>query len=364
MGIATDDLLLPNDAMLMHIGPQKTGSTALQAATRAQRSALRRHGVAAFGLSRAERLALWSALMHPDSSDPRHREGLALWATVVDQAAREPGRTFLSHESLGKADKDGARRMVATLGGSRVHVLAVARRLDRLLPSQWQQRVKSGATTLSYEDWLEVVLGDQSDDPVWKNIWVPHHLEGLVDRWTGAAAPDRFTLVVADESDRRLLSRVVEQMLDLPEGLLQPEESHRANASLSYDRLELLRVLSRLVDETWPGGDPTGTSAWTKACRRAVRQAETVAGERRVPALPPWALERVTNMSRQRADLVRSLDVRVVGDPDNLLVPEETDPQPPTRADMVPTELAARVLELAIRFGVEQQAESPEHSSP
>ena len=345
MGTATDDLLLPDDAMLLHIGPQKTGSTALQAATRSQRTAMRRHGVTALGLSRPERLALFTALMHPDSGQPRHREDLAVWARVVEQAAHETGRTFLTHESLGKADGDGASRMVAALGGPRVHVLAVARRLDRLLPSQWQQRVKSGATTLSYEQWLEVVLGDHPDDPVWRNIWVPHDLERLVARWTEAAAPERFHLVVADESDRRMLSRVVEQLLGLPDGMLEPDESHRTNASLSYDRLELLRVFGQLVDKReWPDGDPERSAAWSRACRRAVKLAEAAPGERRVPSLPPWALERVTQMSQERAEFVRSLEVRVVGDADNLLVPDEAGSGTPTPADVVPTELAARVL--------------------
>lgn len=244
-------------------------------------------------------------------------------------------------------------------------MLAVARRLDRLLPSQWQQRVKSGATTLSYEQWLEVVLGDNPDDPVWRNIWVPHDLERLVARWTKAAASDRFLLVVADESDRRMLSRVVEQMLGLPDGTLRPDESHRTNASLSYDRLELLRVLGQLVDgREWPDGDPVRAAEWSKACRRAVKLVEAVPGERRVPSLPPWALERVTQMSRERADLVRSLEVRVVGDADNLLVPGDDGTETPTPAEVVPTELAARVLALTVSLGVQHDQERGRPTGP
>lgn len=359
MAKATPELLLPSDATLLHIGPQKTGSTALQAAARAQRSELRRHGVTAVGLSRRDRLALWTALMYPDSREPRHREDLARWAAVAESAVRATGRTFLTHESLGKADSDGARRMVTALGGARVHVLAVARRLDRLLPSQWQQRVKSGGTTLSYEDWLEVVLDDNPADPAWQNIWVPHDLERLVARWTAVTDSERFLLVVADESDRRLLSRVVEGLLGLPEGLLRPEESHRDNTSLSYDRLEILRSLGELGASAWPEGDATRSADWTKACRRAVKLAEAVPGERRVPSLPPWALDRVARLSRDRADLVRSLDSRVIGDPDDLLVPEDSVAGTPTPADVVPTELAARVLALAVArvAGQDQEVE-------
>ena len=40
MTAAPSDLLLPDDARLLHIGPQKTGSTALQAAIQENREAL------------------------------------------------------------------------------------------------------------------------------------------------------------------------------------------------------------------------------------------------------------------------------------------------------------------------------------
>ena len=351
MTAAPSDLLLPDDARLLHIGPQKTGSTALQAAIEEIRESLRGHGVTAVGTDRAERAALWAELMHPGSTDKRYREDFARWDAMVAEVANAPGRVVISNESIGKAEDDGARRMVDALGGERLHVVAVARRLDRLLPSQWQQRVKMNATTLSYEQWLDVVLGDHPDDPAWQNIWVPHDLERLVGRWTAAAAPERFTLLVADESDRLLLSRTVEQMLGLSEGMLRPREAHKDNASMSYGRLEVARMLNeRLRDLTI---DP----ALRSRVLRAVKRHDPWPNEPRVPDLPAWARQRVAELSDTRADLVRALGVRVVGDPDDLRVPPSADADEPDGPAMVPAALAANAIAVAVEAAAERERE-------
>ncbi|MFP5335920.1 MAG: hypothetical protein ACLGIV_11485 [Actinomycetes bacterium] len=344
------DLLLQADARLLHIGPQKTGSTALQAAIQEKRGVLADHGVTAVGTDRAERAALWAALMHPGSPDQRYREDFARWDAMLAEVANAPGRVVVSNESIGKAERDGARRMVDALGGDRLHVLAVARRLDRLLPSQWQQRVKMNATTLSYERWLELVLGDHPDDPAWQNIWVPHDLQALVARWTEAAAPERFTLLVADESDRQLLSRTVEQMLGLPDGMLAPQETHRLNESLSYGRLEVARMLNERLAEV------TIDPALRSRVLRTVKRYAPWPGEQRVPELPGWARERVAELSDARAGLVRSLGVRVVGDPDHLRVPPRVgDPAEEVGPALVPAELAAQAIAVAVEAAADRE---------
>ncbi len=345
------DLLLPEHARLLHIGPQKTGSTALQAASHENRDVLAQHGVTAIGTDRAERAALWAELMHPGSTEARYREDFARWDAMVAEVADATGRVVFSNESIGKAEDEGARRMADALGGERLHVLAVARRLDRLLPSQWQQRVKMNATTLSYEQWLGVVLGDHPDDPAWQNIWVPHDLERLVERWTAAAAPERFTLLVADESDRLLLSRTVEQMLGLPEGMLRPQEAHKDNTSMGYGRLEVARMLNERL------GDVTIDPALRSRVLRAVKRHEPWPNEPRVPDLPAWARERVSEMSDRRADLVRSMGVRVVGDPANLRVPPAEGGDEPDGRAMVPAELAANAIAVAVEAAADRERE-------
>ena len=106
------------------------------------------------------------------------------WKQLVREVADAGDqRVCVSNEDFGRATP---RRSAAGrgLGGDGVHVVAVARRLDRYLPSQWQERVKAGDRR-SYDDWLRVVLDTTDDEFAWdrKNVWFSHDIGDLVARW-------------------------------------------------------------------------------------------------------------------------------------------------------------------------------------
>jgi hypothetical protein len=357
--VTTSDLLLPEGTRLLHLGPPKTGTTGIQLALHRRREVLREHGVVYPGKGTRPREPIWAVLGHP-SPDNRPAPRIERWHALCREV-EEAGdlRVCISDESLGKAELDGAMAVVEGLGGPRAHIVAAARRLDTLLPSQWQQRVKMRAISLSWEDWLEIVLNDNPDHPVWRNIWVPHGIGGLVERWVKATGdPDRFTLVVADESDRTLLPRTFEQMLGLPEGLLIDAATDVRNPSLSYGRIEAIRKLNRAFDEhDWPD-DPS-----LRLRIRATDQLKTGTPwpeEQKIPPLPPWAAERVAELNAQRAELVRHLGVRVIGDPDNLLGSPPTGAAVAPGPIMVSAELAghavAEVIDEAVNRSRVQQA--------
>lgn len=348
----TESLLVPKGARVLHIGSPKTGSTALQAAMHSKREEMRRHGVLHVASDQRGREAVLAAMMNAEfgeQSDPRL---FKRWRTLVAEIeqAGDP-RVCLSNESLSRIDDAAAARMVAALGGDRAHIVTVARRLDKLLPSQWQEWVRVGTTSLTYEDWLRVVLEDNPENRHWRDFWLPHDLERLVDRWAGLTGRDRFTLVIADESDRRFLSRTFERLLGLPDGLLQPEETHRTNPSASMPRVETVRRLNAALEEQdWPA-DIKATLRSRVAKR--IRSAAPWPGEAPIPLMPAWAAAQVSELNKQREDLAGSLGVQVVGDPANLgrRVPavEEAD----AAAEMVSTELAVQSIVTAIGGAVE-----------
>ena len=67
----------------------------------------------------------------------------------------------MSDENYARAERSVAERIVRDHGGADVHVITSARRLDRLLPSYWQERVKMGHNG-SWETWLQAILGDEA----------------------------------------------------------------------------------------------------------------------------------------------------------------------------------------------------------
>ncbi|MDP3968862.1 MAG: hypothetical protein Q8Q02_11325 [Nocardioides sp.] len=152
-----EDLLLPPATRLLHIGPQKTGTTAIQGAMHRRREALREHGVVYPGRGSRPREGVWAALgLQVPFTRPNPR--IERWHALAEEVrSAATMRVCVSTEDFAKADLAGARTVVRDLGQDHPHVVAVAKRLDRLLPSQWQQRVKMRLSTLTWEEWLSRV---------------------------------------------------------------------------------------------------------------------------------------------------------------------------------------------------------------
>lgn len=256
------------------------------------------------------------------------------------RAAAEQGlRVCVSTEDFGSAGPPRIQRIVEDLGGERVHVVAVLRRLDRLLPSQWQERVKSH-DTITFDAWLRRVLGDDVEDREHKRFWASHDMVAMADRWVPFVG-DRFTLLAADESDPDVVPRAFEQLLGLPTGLLALPPA--SNASLSNNATELLRRINELfVHEGW--SDTTYNRMIQQGVVKQLGAAGRPAGEEPIPPLPGWAAARAAELSDQRAEALRERGVRVVGELARLQVPAPRDSSAPARAETVSVESGVRTL--------------------
>ena len=301
----------------MHIGPHKTGSTAIQVSLFSARDALLEHGVYYPRKARRRRNASEQlfAAVKAGKTGP-----LKQWDALVAEVRDAPGsRVCVSDEQFGKGSRAIVERIVADLGGDRTHIVAVARPFDSYLPSQYQERVKAGRPE-TYDEWLRIVFGDSKHFER-GNVWNAHDSQLLVDRWLEFVDPERFTLIIADESDRTQLPRVFEGMLGLPTGLLElvPDKS---NQSLVLAEVEMIRAVNRALRDQ---GVPTADfQSWLK---HAVRAASAYDGPRpgpRKPPLPQWALDLVTQRSDARIEAIKAMSVNVIGDPEWLRVNETT----------------------------------------
>lgn len=337
------DLLLPPAAVLLHIGPFKTGTTAIQGALQQAREQLPEHGVLYPGRTRRAARPGWAVLGRKQRGrDPVPIEEWEELAAEV-RAARDL-RVCVSTEDFGSASPQQVERIVADLGGDRVHVVAVARRLDKLLPSQWQERVKSH-DRIGYEDWLRAVLGTDETHFSYKNFWASHDLVRTFDRWAPTVGRDRFRLVVSEEGQHDLLPRVFERMLGLPEGLLQLAPYR--NQSLTMNGTELVRRLNEIFeDRGWP--DELYFPMLQRGLMQALIEAPAPEHEHPIPPLPAWAVERVAELTERRARLLAERDVHIVGDLDALRPVPGTDSAPQT-----PDRLAVDSAALAVTGAIE-----------
>ena len=309
---------LPPGACLLHVGPYKTGSSSIQAVLAARRDELARHGVAYPGTGARARRAGWAVI----GSTPRGRRTASIdeWHALVQEVHdASADRVCVSTEDFARVGHDVARRVVEDLGPERVQVLTVVRRLDRLLPSQWQQRAQSLKTD-SYDEYLHAVLDPDGpeDHPSRRAFWASHDVGKVLATWAAAAGQDRVIAVVGDESDRAALPRTFEQLLGLPDGMLQ--ETPRGNPSLSYNAVELLRRLNVLAAERgWP--DEVYTRVVREAAR-AMKDADRSPWDVAVPRLPAWAADRVRELSERRSEALLAAGVTVLGDAESLRVVE------------------------------------------
>jgi hypothetical protein len=332
---------VPPGGVLVHIGPPKTGTTSLQVALARERPRLPEHGVLYPGLRQRHRRE-GEALLQRNRTDGKKSPASA-WDDLVREVRAAPlARVCISSENLARARPEHVRRIVSDLGSDRVHMVVVARRLDRLLPSAWQQRVKGVAETLTYGDWLTEVLEERPNSAAARTFWRHHRLSETLREWLEQLPPERIMVVVGDESDRTGLLRVFEQLLGLPAGILVGDGSGSSNTSLTHERAELLRRLTVAL------GDRGTSEQRAEAGRTVLRvllEVPRTEHEHSLPGLPPWAVTKVAEASLAQVEAIHSSGVRVAGDPAVLLVSSggpasALGPDP----DVVPLDVAARAL--------------------
>ena len=359
---------IPEGARLVHIGPHKTGSTAIQVALHSARDRLGEHGVAyvTLGGYRARKAGWALGLRGRPSGTPapptRLWEGFA-----AGVAAADAPRVCVSNEDFGRATKAQAARVVDDLGGERVHVVSVVRRLDRYLPSQWQERVKAGEER-TYDEWLRVVLDTDDAEPDWdrRNVWFSHDVRALVERWLKVIEPDRYTVVISDEADHAVLPRTFEAMLGLPEGFVVPDPS-RSNRGLSWAETELIRSVNQLLEDRGVPR-PRRRRLLQTAVLREMQARPTPAGPSS-PPLPDWAADRLRELSDRRIEDLGSLGergVRLVGDAGLMRMPADVPTAaPPLPAPAIELATAAETLASALAaFPIDPSGGSDEADDP
>jgi hypothetical protein len=336
--------MLPERGILLHIGPHKTGTTALQNALAANRALLRENGVlypdGPAGHYRPALAALGSPLGWEQQPPARDQ-----WLDLVAQLRVHDHRAVFSNEELCVADARTAETILSELGIDRVHVVITLRPLESLLPSSWQQYVKGGSS-VGYAEWLEDVLASRDKRTVTPSFWARHDHAALIRRWLAPVGLDRMLVMVVDPREPRRLFDWFEQLLSLPAGSLDSRQSSRSNRSLSAPEAELLRQLNAQVPARV-------RSQWHYRAVKPLTVRNLV--ERRTPGpdeqrltLPAWAVERAREFSRSDVADIEALGVRVLGDLAELvpgtLLPEQ---QMMEQTDSVPAALAATFLKSA-----------------
>ena len=314
---------IPEGSVLLHIGPQKTGSTAIQESLHNAREQLAELGVFYPGPYRRPIEAGWAVLgLGAPLGRPEPR--IETWDALIEglHASTLP-RRILSNEDLSRGSDAVVERIVRDVGADDIQLLYVARRYDQLLPSHWQERLKA-RMTLSFEDFLRTVLEGEPTTWEWRLMWECQFPDQVLASWGRFVPPERTTVIVLEGGDHDALPRAFEQLLDLPAGLLVPPDVV-ANRSYTFPEAEALRRINRLAaQEKWPD------RRYLDLVRRGVAKHWTNSprpeGAARIPGLPAWALDRVDDLADRQADALLASGCRLIGSPDSLRTRDRVTP--------------------------------------
>jgi hypothetical protein len=309
-----DESPLEADAVVLHIGPQKTGTTAIQGALHMQRERLAAHGVRYAGTGPHPREGVAAGV------GKRRRSGLrpsdSEWRELVAEVtAASAERVVVSSEGFADADDDAIASAVQALGGRRAHVVVTVRPITSILPSAWQQYVRNGLQ-IGYDDWLHAVLDDPLESRSTPSFWRRHRYDELVERWAAVVGLDRVTVVAPDPSDPLALLRAFETLLGLPEATLELQAA-ATNRSLTYGEVEMVRQLNdEFIGRGW------FESHYNRLIRRGaveeMRLSHTPTAAEPTLTTPRWAVEVASGIGAAIAGRLVARGVRVIGSADFL----------------------------------------------
>ena len=335
------DLLLKPGTCLIHIGPPKTATTALQGAFFTAREQAESQGVHYAGKTRHSAAAVLAGIDRPGFFSDVDAPATERWDALVAEVRQSPAsRVVLSSEFFADADEAQIARVVAQLARPHVHVVVTLRPLVKIVPSHWQQSVQS-SSRLAFDDWLHAMLDDDGDRSVNPAFWFRHRHDQLVARWSAAVGADNLTVVALDDKDHGMVLRTFEQLTGLREGTLAPIDDF-ANRSLTLPEVEALRAFNAEL-----------TSAQVRvALQRRVshaggahylKQFPPTPGDPKVE-VPGWARPQINAVAREMIDTLVASGARIVGDPEHLVPasPPGADDYVPAAVHVTP-EVAARL---------------------
>lgn len=312
---ATPPTPLPEGTRLVHIGPYKTGTTAIQAAFHLARPEAEKQGVHYAGYGRQPMTAVMAGIGKPSPwSAERKPPNRAVWKQLLGEIRSSTAkRVVLSSEFFSDAEPEAIRRVVEDLGGESVHIAVTLRPLAKVIPSQWQQYVQNRQTR-PFDTWLDALL-NKPRGTVTPTFWFRHRHDELIARWADVVGPGRVTAIILDDREHGLAFRAFEELTGLSSGTLVPDPE-LSNRSMTLAEIEVIRAFNIAYKEA---------RLPAVLYHRVMRTGAAYLMERRTPApdegkveLPPWAVEPVARIAREIVDGIGRSGVRVMGDLERL----------------------------------------------
>lgn len=301
--------------VLIHIGPHKTGTTAVQDALLRAAPSLAEQGFMYFasGNQNNANIAVKAFARSVDRDFKYHSRSSrnsSHWTVIYDELTARPGQTaIISAEDLADLSESHVKQFIEAMGTRPVRVVMTLRSLAEIIPSQWQQFVKRGVMP-SLEEWTRELFTPHSAE--WKVdlFWQRHRHDALLQRWVSAVGADRVTVVVVDARERLAIYPIFEQLIGLTEGTLKP--GSWVNESMSIEQAEVVRA-TYLELERAGINHMFGEKGPVIRIHKHLLAAKSAAPTHK-PLLPGSAHEATLRVAREIHHAIEASGVAVVGD--------------------------------------------------
>lgn len=328
--------------LVLHTGTMKSGTSFIQNVLQHNTERLAEQGVLWPGGRWRRQISAVQDLA--DRGGPRQPElePDGPWYSLADEINAWDGVAVVSMEFLGPRSRQKIRLIRKTFPDTDLQVVTTVRDLARCVPSMWQEAVQNGSTT-RWEDFVAALRDEDADEGPAKWFWRHQGIADMAARWSRAVGRNHYTLVTVPQRGAppgTLLERFgTAAGLDLT----GYDVDVRANPSIGAATAMVLRDLNERLE-----ADPLPKQRYHRYVKHELAKRTLAARSGQEPALgldDPWIVER----GRQEVARLRELDLRVVGDLDELL----PAPVPGVSAADIDTEtrleVAVEALEHAVR---------------
>jgi len=316
--------------IILHIGPEKTGTTTIQAVLSACRNILTQNDISYVTDSDHEdnksvRNANHAALGLLGENNVRSTEWIVWdrsdvhWRRVKRALHTSALSTvIISGEAFCLYPDEAISRLKRELSGWEIHLVVTARPLSQIIPSYWQERAKR-RLVYPLRKYTEHVLRHNSGEWECERFWLMQHHDQLVKRWQELLQPANTTVIVVSKDQPNNLLDGFSKVLGIEPRLLAAVHEKISptllkNTSMTQERVHVLQSLLQELEAR-----DLLTSA-LQLLEMSNFPASPLLTEHKLNIQARFAQD-VALIERQIVDGLRQLDLSVVGDLELLAPP-------------------------------------------
>ena len=315
--------------IILHIGPEKTGTTTIQGVFHELRHLLAEKGI--FYLSDPGRPAAnLTALSLMGSSQVLNNEWVnwdrtdLYWGMAKHKinSSRQP-TALISGEAFAFATDEAIHKMRNELAGCEIHLVVTLRPLSEIIPSYWQEQAKR-REIVGLEDFAGLLIADDKTSKIVQRFWRSQRHNELVKRWMNLLSPASTTLIVVAKEVPNNLLRGFGQVLNidsdpLVEALESQQKSIYKNRSRTLEEIEILRQIIRIL-----GRDSILLFASSNKAMRNAFLRKPLESEHKI-TLSDELFKVINQMERIIVDELNGLNVTIIGESKLLIAPSRKE---------------------------------------